>query len=261
MHTQSTDLALTVMLVAAIAAVLGLLGWSIAEARRRCTAIPLLALAGGVVALPIEPFWDVNVQFAFAANSHPIAFTAFERAIPLYLAFMYPAFIGWGSYLGYRMIKQGATRGQLLLLPAAFCAADAVIEIAGIKADLWSYYGAHAWNPADWPIYFGVLNGAIALTGGWLLARAESRVPRPALALAVPTAYVGIYAVAGWPTWAALNANVPAVVVWAAGAATIAIAAGICRVLATEAGAPSRAVAPVPTSQPRAASRELVGSL
>jgi hypothetical protein len=259
MDVKSSDLAQTVALVVLVAAALGLLAWSLAEARRRATAMPLLALAGGVVALPIEPFWDVNVQFAFAANSHPIAFTAFERAIPLYLAFIYPAFIGWGSYLGYRLIKDGATRGRLLLLPAAFFAADAIIEIAGIRADLWSYYGAHAWNPAGWPIYFGVLNGAIPLIGGWLLVQAEARVPRAACALVVPTAYVGIYAVAGWPTWAALNADVPGVVVWAAGAVTVAIAIGVCRLLATEAGAPGVAR---PAKAPAfATARGLAGSL
>ncbi len=212
-------------------AALALLVWSLREARRRRTAMPLLALAGGVIALPLEPFWDVNVKFVFATDSHPIAFTAFERAIPLYLAFIYPAFIGWGSYVVYRLIRDGATRGRLLLLPVAFFAGDAAIEITGIEAGLWRYYGDQAWNPADWPMYFGALNGAITLIGGWLLAVGEDRVPRVALALAVPTAYAGIYAAAGWPTWAALNADVPGAVVWAAGAATIVMTAGICRVL------------------------------
>jgi hypothetical protein len=219
-------------------AALALLVWSLTEARRRRSAMPLLALAGGVIALPLEPFWDVNVKFVFAADSHPIAFTAFERAIPLYLAFAYAAFIGWGSYVAYRLIADGAPRRRLLLLPVAFFAADAAIEIAGIEAGLWRYSGDHAWNPAGWPMYFGALNGAITLIGGWLLAVAEERVPRIALLLAVPTAYAGIYAAAGWPTWVALNADVPGAVVWAAGAATMVMTAGICRVLVGAVAAP-----------------------
>jgi hypothetical protein len=127
---------------------------------------------------------------------------------------------------------------QLLLLPAAFFAADAIIEIVGATANLWGYYGHHAWNPFDWPVYFGVLNGAITLIGGWLLVVAEQRmrgITRPLCALAVPTAYAGIYAVAGWPTWAALNADVPGVIVWAAAGATTSIAGGICWLIADQA--------------------------
>jgi hypothetical protein len=64
-------------------------------ALRARSLVPVLAIAGGVLALPIEPFWDVNVLFTFASNTHPVALTAFGRDIPLYLAFIYPAFIGW----------------------------------------------------------------------------------------------------------------------------------------------------------------------
>lgn len=209
--------------------------WSAVDGLRRQTFIPLLALLGGVIALPSEPFWDVNVQFVFAADSDPTAFTAFGRPIPLYLAFIYPAFIGWGSYLGYRLIRSGAPRNKLLMLPLAFFVADAVIEIIGIKASLWSYYGDHSWNPLAWPIYFGMLNATIPLLGGWLLVGIENRtrgLARAFTALAVPTAYAGIYAAAGWPTWAALNASVPDAVVWVAGAATILIAASCCWLVA-----------------------------
>jgi hypothetical protein len=165
----ASDTTLGIALFVLAAGALGLLSWSILDGRRNATSIPVLAFAGGVIALPIEPFWDVNVQFAFATNTHPIAFTAFGRHIPLYLACIYPAFIGLGSYLGYRLISRGATRKQLLLLPVAFFAADAIIEITGATANLWDYYGHHAWHPLDWPVYFGVLNGAITLIGGWLL--------------------------------------------------------------------------------------------
>jgi hypothetical protein len=92
-------------------------------------------------------------------------------------------------------------------------------------------------------MYFGVLNGAITLIGGWLLVGAEQRlrgITRPLCALAVPAAYAGIYAVAGWPTWAALNSGVPRVVVWAAGAATIVIATGVCWLIADAATATGR---------------------
>jgi hypothetical protein len=209
------------------------------HALRGRSVLPVLALAGGVIALPIEAFWDVNVQFRFATNSHPVALTEFGRHIPLYLAFIYPAFIGWGSFLGYRLIRKGTTVRGLLVLPACFFLADAVIEIAGIKLDLWGYYGHQPFTIARWPILFGALNGTIPLLGGGLLAVLERRLVgwrRPLLALAVPSAYVGIYAIAGWPMWAALNANVSPPVEWLAGSVSIAISVVATQLVAGEMG-------------------------
>jgi hypothetical protein len=220
------------------------------DAVRGRTLVPVLAIAGGVLALPIEPFWDVNVLFTFASNTHPVALTAFGRDIPLYLAFIYPAFIGWGSFLGYRMIARGTTARGLLLLPACFLVADAAIEITGIRLRLWAYYGHQPLTIAGWPILFGALNGAIALLGGAVLAvldRLLSGWRRGVLlTLAVPTAYVGIYAVAGWPMWAALNAHVPRVIDWFAGVAAIVICALATQLVAEAAGTPPAAEARAP---------------
>ena len=204
--------------------------------------VPLLALLGGVVALPIEPFWDVNVDFTFAANSHPIALTAFGRHIPLYLAFIYPAFIGWGSMLGHRLISRGTDVRRLLALPLIFMVADAAIEIAGIRLHLWAYYGHQPLTIASWPLLFGALNGAITLIGGALLASLDGRLRgwrRPLLALVVPSAYVGTYAVAGWPMWVALNADVPRAVAWLAGGAAIGITVLAVGLVATEMATPT----------------------
>jgi hypothetical protein len=225
------DTAMYATLALCIASALALGAHCVAGAVRERSLVPVLALAGGVVALPIEPLWDVVVQFVFPFDTQPIAFTAYGRPIPLYLAFIYPAFIGWGSYVGYRMIKRGATRGQLLAVPVVFCLADAAIEIAGINAGVWLYYGEHSFTLFGWPLYFGVLNGSIPLLGGFLMVLLEQRLQRAArlaLVFVVPTVYAGIYAAAGWPTWAALNADVPGSFVWLAGAATITITGGVC---------------------------------
>jgi hypothetical protein len=201
------------------------------DAVRRRTWLPVLVIAGGVISLPIEPFWDVNVLFTFASNSHPIALTAFGRRIPLFVAFAYPAFIGWGSYIAYRLIKAGKSARALLVLPAAFFLADATIEIVGTRLHLWLYYGQQPFTVAKWPMLYGALNGTITLLGGALIAVLEPRLTgfrRPLIVLAVPSAYVGIYAIAGWPMWAALNARVSRPVEWLAGAASL----GICVLVA-----------------------------
>jgi hypothetical protein len=238
---HASDSALAATLVILIVAAVALAAHCVHDAWRARTLVPVFALLGGIVALPIEPFWDVNVQFAFAANSHPIAFTAFGRDIPLYLALIYPAFIGWGSYVGYRLIREGASRRALLRLPVVFFVADAVIEIVGIRAHLWEYYGHQSFTIVGWPIYFGVLNGMIPLLGGALLTVAAPRLrgaERVALAFAVPAVYAGIYAAAGWPMWAALNAHVARSVDWLAGATLIALCVLVARHLATRFGAP-----------------------
>jgi hypothetical protein len=250
------DPTLTATLVVLVLGAALLAAHCAAGAVRGRTLVPLLALAGGVLALPIEPFWDVNVLFTFASNTHPVALTAFGRHIPLYLAFIYPAFIGWGSFLGYRLIARGTTARGLLLLPACFFAADAAIEIAGIHLRLWAYYGHQPLTIAGWPILFGALNGAITLLGGALLAVLDRLLSgwrrRVLLTLAVPSAYVGIYAVAGWPMWAALNARVPLVVDWLAGVAAIAICGLATQLVADAAGVPVRGA---PVASARASQR------
>jgi hypothetical protein len=241
----ATNATLGATLIVLVAVALLLAAHCAWHAVRSRSVLPLAAIAGGVIALPIEAFWDVNVQFTFATNSHPIALTEFGRQVPLYLAFIYPAFIGWGSFLGYRLIRMRATTGRLLALPACFFLGDAVIEIAGIRLGLWGYYGRQPFAIAGWPILFGALNGTIPLLGGALLAVLESRVVgwrRTLLVLAVPTAYVGTYAIAGWPMWGALNASVPRVVDWLAGAAGIAICTFAVQLVAEAIGA--RRVAP-----------------
>jgi hypothetical protein len=230
------DATLAVLVTAGI--VLG--AYCAREAWRGRDALPVLAFLGGVVALPLEPFWDVNVLFLFPFNTEPTAFTAFGRPIPLYVAAVYPAFLGWGSYQAYRLIRRGATTRQLLLVPAAFFVADAMIEIAGTKAGVWLYYGNQPFTVWGWPMYFGVLNGMIPLLGGWALALLEPRLRGPGRAgfvFVVPSAYAAIYAAAGWPTWCALNTDVPRIVIWAAGLLTMSICAGIAWLVATAATA------------------------
>jgi hypothetical protein len=227
------------------------------HAVRHRSLLPVLAIVGGVIALPIEPFWDVNVLFTFATNSHPVALTEFGRHIPTYLAFIYPAFIGWGSFLGYHLIRKGTTVRGLLALPICFFVADALIEIAGIRLRLWGYYGHQPLRIAQWPILFGALNGTIPLVGGALLAVLEGRLVgsrRPLLALAVPSAYIGTYAIAGWPMWAALNASVSPAVAWLAGAAAIAICVLAAQLVAQAMGA-TRGEADLPATGERSAAQ------
>jgi hypothetical protein len=241
-HQASLTAALVVFSVAAAA----LTCHCLIEARVKRTWIPIVALLGAVIALPTEPFWDVNVRFTFAANSHPVALTAFGRHIPLYVALAYTAFIGWGSYIGYVMIRAGRSRRVLLTLPAGFALADAAIEITGTQLQLWVYYGHQPLTIARWPVLFGFLNGTITLLGGALLAALEPRLAawrKPMLVLAVPTAYAGIYAVAGWPMWVALGAHVPRFVSWLAGLASVGICVFVALVVADAVGALERGAA------------------
>lgn len=228
--------------------------WSVVAGIRGRSFLPLLALLGGLLALAIAPFWEINAQFVFASNAEPTAFTAFGRAMPLYLVFAFPAFFGWGSYLAYRLIREGATRAQLLVLPLAFFVADAALEIAGVQTGLWIYYGFHSWNPFGWPIYIGVLNATVPLVGGWLLVVLDRHTPAPGkilAVLAVPTAYTGVYAAAGWPAWLALDATAPPLVMWLVGAVTILISIGICWLVADATAGEGREGGPIlPMSPP-----------
>lgn len=228
----------------------------IVQAARERTSVPLLVMLGGLVALPIEPMWDVVCHFTFPFNTHPRLFTALGRPIPLYLAFVYPFFIGWGSYLAYRLIRGGASARTMRTFAGAFVVLDAVIEIVGTRAHIWQYYDHQAFSILGWPVYFGVLNGAIPVLGGCLTALLVPRLGRTARVLflptVVPTAYVGIYAIAGWPTWVALGSSVPRAIVWFAGALTVAYCVAIVAFVTASVCAPERSPAR-PVLEPRPA--------
>lgn len=221
----ASETALRIALVAMVAGAAALAVHCFVGAIRMRSFIPIYAMVGGVVALPIEPFWDVNVLFTFATNSHPVAFEAFGRAIPAYLAFIYPLFIGWGSFLTYSIISRGSTARQLVWIPVGFAAFDFAIEILGSKANLWAYYGGYTFTIFGWPLAFGILNGMIPLLGGAAFTAVYSaplgKVKWFAYLFVVPSAYVGIYAVASWPVWWTLNAELPRFVDWVAGAVLI----------------------------------------
>lgn len=249
---HAPHLASHVMLIV-LAALAGVVGATVAvQAARERTSVPLLLMLGGVVALPIEPLWDVICHFEFPFDTHPHLFTELGRPIPLYLAFVYPFFIGWGSYLAYRLIDRGAGARTMLRCGAAFVVLDAVIEIVGIRTHVWRYYDHQAFTVLGWPAYFGVLNGAIPVLAGSLAAVLHPRLSAAGRVLVlptiVPTAYVGIYAVAGWPTWAALGSNVGRGVVWLAGAITIAYCVAIVRCVVASVCTPQPS-----TERPRAA--------
>lgn len=243
-----------VVLALAAGAALCALIWSVLAGLRGRSALPPLALLGGLIAVLMAPFWNINLQFVLATNTEPVVFSAFGRPIPLYLAFAYSAFLGWGSYLGYRLIKEGATRGQLLALAAAFFVADGVIEMAGAQVGLWIYYGYPVWSPFGWPIYVGVMNAAVPLLGGWLLVVLDRRLRglvKGVAVLAIPAAYGGVYVAAGWPTWVASNAAVGPVTLWLAGGATILISAGVCWLVADANGGEAPPPGPViPSGSP-----------
>ncbi|WP_445189308.1 hypothetical protein ACTXG6_19980 [Pseudonocardia sp. Cha107L01] len=83
LHVEASDPVLPGTLLAlVVAAVLIAMDCAVIAVRHRTPARPL-ALLGGVVALSIEPFWNCDVLFTFAANSAPIAFTSFGRSISL----------------------------------------------------------------------------------------------------------------------------------------------------------------------------------
>ncbi len=219
------------IVLAALAGVVGIL--VVGQSARERTLVPVLLMLGGVAALPIEPMWDGLCHFVFPFNTEPRLFTALGRPIPLYLAFVYPFFIGWGSDLAYRLIRGGASARAMLQFAGAFAVLDALIEIAGTQSHVWVYYGHQSFSLLGWPLYFGVLNGSIPVLGGAIAAAVVPRTSGWTRALAlptlVPTAYVAIYAVAGWPTWVALGSHVPRAVVWLAGGLTIVYCAAALR--------------------------------
>jgi len=215
----------TLVIAAAFA---GLAAWLLAEAIRRRSAIPLLALAGGVITCVQEPMLDVLGHVYFPANLPGPSFTAFGRPMPYFIPLAYGFYAGAGSYAVYRLLAAGTSRRRLLALALCVELVDVVFELPWTAQDIYAYYSAQPLEVLGFPLWWVPLNGNAPLIGGLVLYLGLPRVAGAwrALAAAAPPVGWGIsYGSSAWPIFVAMNSGAPAGVRWLAAFATIGLAA------------------------------------
>ena len=200
-------------------------GWAVALAWRSRDLVPILVCAGAAIAVLNEPIYDLLGQIAYPSN-HLRLFTAFGRDIPVFLVFGYLPWMGLLALYVARLMERGAPARTVRIIAAASFASVVVIEAIGTGTDNWVYRGEAplkylgvAPQLAPSPIVCGFAVFVLARhLRGW------SRL----WYLAVPGVSLGaVFAGSSWPMYLALNSDAATVVDWLAGAATLALCAGI----------------------------------
>lgn len=208
-------------------------GWAANESRRLSTWIPILALAGGVVAALEEPWINAMIQLWYPRDSPLVVFTAMEHAQPLYVFLVYPGFVGLGAYVVYRSLVAHPDGRHLWRFFAGIVIMDLVFEFPTTAAGVFHYYGSQPMQIlADgWPFWVAPVNAAGPIVAGWLIFRLVPILTSGQRAVVVvalpPLAYAGVYGAAGWPVYTLLKTDVPEPARWAAAVVTIAICTGI----------------------------------
>jgi hypothetical protein len=183
--------------------------YAVRRAVRDRDPLMLLCIAGGALAMAFEPIVDVIGMCFFPRTNQWVAFEAFGRAIPLFIVFVYPWFVGGQGYIAYRVFAKGTDRRGVFGLWAAFAVANVFLESPGIIAHVYSYYGRQPLNPWGFPLWWAFVNPVMPLVVGALVFKLRPHFGSGWALLAVipliPMADGVANGATAWPVWITLN--------------------------------------------------------
>jgi hypothetical protein len=222
--------------------------------RRWLPGEPVLAVAclvGGGLASFIEPMVDHLGLVWFAPEGMWEMFRTFDRPMPWFILPCYVWYIGGQAILTLYFLRRGLSRRGLFTLYGAYMLTNVVMEIPAIAAGIYAYYGPQPFKVAGLPIWFQFINAASPIVGAAVIYRIGARRAwHPLMAVAVvPCSHVLANAVAGWPTWSALNSTSSLAVTYATAVVTIGLAVLLVHLVSltvTTASAPARSDRGVP---------------
>jgi hypothetical protein len=217
----------------------------------------LYCIIGGAFACLFEPIVDVLGLVYLKEVDATGTFTVLGRTMPLYICFVYPWYVGGMGYLASRLFRRGITMKQLFLLWAAVGFVDVFLELPGIIAHTYLYYGHQPFDVFGFPLWWAFVNPVMPMIAGALIYRLQPFLgssPWRLLAVIplIPMADGLANGAAGWPMWVALNqSDVSYVWTYLAALVTLALSLYCVWIIGLVVSRPSRARAPQPSSGAR----------
>lgn len=212
--------------------VLAFFAWRIWQKER--SPIPALCMVGGAFAMFMEPIVDVLGQVWFPREGQWVLFETWGRPIPWFII-VYIWYVGGQAVITFRSLERGALSRDIWKLYGLFFVANLICETPGLYMDLYTYYGHQPLNFFRLPLWWPVINSMMPILAGtliWLLRPYMTGWRVLGVIPLVPAADGAANIAAAWPTWSALNTQLPAAVVWAAGCLTVALASLLIHVIA-----------------------------
>ncbi len=201
--------------------------WAIGGQRARHGWIMPLVFAGTALsAVMIEPIYDNTLLYWYPDENSLAFFRGFGRSIPWYVPLGYAWFFGGSAYLVWRVIENGASVLRIWQLFAVTVFVDWFAVSICEWLHLSAFYGNQPFHILGSPFWFSFCDA----TGGFVLGAALAVfVPhlqgaRRLWLLLLPSfTYASTLGSTTAPVSLALNSGWAAPVVWAGGAATIAL--------------------------------------
>jgi len=170
----------------------------------------LYCIVGGAFAATFEPIVDVLGLVYLKEVDAFGTFTVLGRTMPLYICFVYPWYVGGMGYLAYRLFQRGISMKQLFGLWAVVGFVDVFLELPGIVAHTYLYYGHQPFDVFGFPLWWAFVNPVMPMIAGALIHRLKPILgdsPWRLLAVIplIPMADGIANGAAAWPMWAVLN--------------------------------------------------------
>ena len=224
-----------------------MLVYAVRRAARDRDPLMLLCIAGGALAIAFEPIVDVLGLCYFPRTNQWVAFEVFGRAIPLFIVFVYPWFVGGQGYIAYRVFAKGTDRRGVFGLWTAFAIANVFLESPGIIAHVYSYYGKQPLNPWGFPLWWAFVNPVMPLVLGALVFKLRPHLGAGwgllAIIPLVPIADGIANGATAWPVWVTLNTNLSVVWTTLAALASLGLALYVAWIISVAVATPARATA------------------
>jgi hypothetical protein len=170
--------------------------------------VPLLVWIGGFICSLGEPMLDHIGHLWWPQNLPGPVFKGYDLSVPLLIPPCYAFFVSGMGYVAYRQFLKGVTVRKVFLVWLAISSTDLALEIPGVAANVYKYYGNEPFYVFNFPLHWAWLNGTGFLAVGFLLYLVVPRLQgaRKALLLLVTvSAFLGSYGITAWPAFLSLN--------------------------------------------------------
>jgi hypothetical protein len=239
----------------------GALAYSLYHWRRSGKPFFLALFVSGGCMMAMEAAVDTVGGCWFPRIHSWVAFTAYGRPIPFWLCLAYFFYFGILGGVFWTVLRRGITATRLWTLFAVGIAGDAIFEMTLLHFHTYIYYGGQPLRVLHFPFWWAPVNSLIVVVLSVVVTRFECYFSGWRALVIIPTAVTvsaATNALAGWPSWLAINSRMA----WAprqlCGLLTFAIAGWIVSLLSRLPAAASTPPAVTAALPPADAQRELV---
>lgn len=168
--------------------------------------IPLLLCAGGVLAVTVEPMYDVLAGIIYRDTF--FGFEAYNLNTPGYL---FPGYLLWVAtmpWLMYKQLERGMTGAPLYILAVLVFISVTITDYLGISSGHWMYYGEGPFSHVAGSFSMG----PFLVLSGWLLYVLSNKLKSAGkiFYILLPGVLLNLaFSCISWPIFFTLHSDMP----------------------------------------------------